>query len=95
MSYTSNGFTDIKFHEEVLFERSRPGRAAYSLPAEDLTGAEDLLPADLRRKGLDLPELSEIDVVRHYTRLSTYNFSIVGIVNVPVRSLPVRVVVDV
>ena len=76
MSYTSNGFTDIKFHEEIIFERSRPGRCAYSLPAKDLTGVADLIPADLRRKELDLPELSEIDVVRHYTRLSTYNFSI-------------------
>ncbi len=76
MIATSNSISDIKFREDIIFERSRPGRIAYSLPEEDLTGVEQNIPADLRRDHLPLPELSEVDVVRHYTRLSTYNFSI-------------------
>ena len=67
---------DLKLKESVIFERSREGRRGYSLPEEDLKGAENILPAELRRADLDLPELSEVDVVRHYTRLSTYNYSL-------------------
>jgi glycine dehydrogenase subunit 2 len=74
MSYP--GMTDLKLKEQTLFERSRPGREGYSLSNEDLSEAQNLLPDDLKRADLDLPELSEIDVMRHYTRLSTYNFSI-------------------
>jgi len=74
MSYP--GITDLKLKEETLFERSRPGRIGYSLPKDDTENVEDVLPEELVRKDLDLPELSEVDVVRHYTRLSTYNFSI-------------------
>ncbi len=74
MSYP--GMTDLKLKEQTVFERSRTGRKGYSLPFEELDSAEKILPEELMRKELDLPELSEIDVVRHYTRLSTYNFSI-------------------
>jgi len=74
MSYP--GITDLKLKEETLFERSRPGRIGYSLPKDDTENVENILPEELRRKDLDLPELNEVDVVRHYTRLSTYNFSI-------------------
>jgi len=74
MSYP--GITDLKLKEETLFERSRPGRIGYSLPKDDLETIANVLPENLKRKNLDLPELSEVDVVRHYTRLSTYNFSI-------------------
>ena len=74
MSYL--GMRDLKLREALIFERSREGRRGYSLPAEDLSGAESILPAEFRRDELDLPEVSEVDVVRHYTRLSTYNFSL-------------------
>lgn len=74
MSYP--GMRDLKLKEEILFKRSRPGRQGYSLPKEELVTAESVIPAELLRKDLDLPELSEVDVARHYTRLSTYNFSI-------------------
>lgn len=73
---TYPGMRDLKLKEETLFEVSRPGRKGYSLPVEDLADAEKILPEGLLRKDLDLPELCEIDVARHYTRLSTYNFSI-------------------
>jgi len=74
MSYP--GMRDLKLKEETLFERSRPGRKGYSLPCEELIDPSSVIPSELLRKELDLPELSEVDVARHYTRLSTYNFSI-------------------
>ena len=43
------------------------------VPAEAL---DKLLPPDLIRDELNLPELSELDVVRHFTRLSQKNFSV-------------------
>ncbi len=62
------------FREPLIFERSRPGRTGYSLPGEDIDVS---LPKELRRaKAPELPEVSEPDVVRHFTRLSQWNFSI-------------------
>jgi len=61
--------------EPLIFEYSRPGRRAVAqAPAE---GAEAPVPAHLRRKAPPaLPEVSELDAVRHFTRLSQRNFSI-------------------
>ncbi len=59
----------------LIFERSRPGRRNRALlpPTGDLMG----IPEARRRRGrAELPEVSELDVVRHYTRLSQKNFSI-------------------
>lgn len=61
--------------EKLLFELSDPGRIGYSLPSPDVP--MELPNADLMREDLDgLPELSEVDVVRHYTRLSTWNYGV-------------------
>ena len=60
--------------EPLLSELSRPGRRGHQLP--DFKGRPDDLPADLLRDDLRLPELSELDVVRHFTHLSTFNHSI-------------------
>ena len=60
--------------EPLLFEVSRPGRSAYTLPELDVPPAT--LPSDDVRDEVNLPELSELDVVRHYTRLSQKNFSV-------------------
>ncbi|MBX6377553.1 MAG: aminomethyl-transferring glycine dehydrogenase subunit GcvPB, partial [Clostridia bacterium] len=63
----------------VIFERSRPGRRAASLPALDVParGGEALLPREaLRREPPRLPEVSELALVRHYTRLSQRNYAI-------------------
>src|ERR1043165_4566542 len=70
----------ITQNEALVFERSQTGRRGYRLPALDVeeTPLEELLPADLRRED-DLegvPELSEPDVVRHFTRISTWNYNI-------------------
>lgn len=60
----------------LIFDHSHPGRVAHAqLPPRD--GALDDLPAELLRdEPPALPECSELDVVRHYTRLSQKNFSI-------------------
>ncbi len=67
------------FNEPVLFEMGSPGRKAYSLPECDVPELEieTLLPPDEIRGPIEeFPELSELDVVRHFTRLSQWNFSI-------------------
>jgi glycine dehydrogenase subunit 2 len=60
----------------LIFERSRPGRRnAHQAPAGEADVSD--LPAELlRREPALLPEVSELDAVRHYTRLSQQNFSI-------------------
>jgi len=61
--------------EKVIFEHARPGRGAHDQwPAETATPE---LPQEMRRTRAPLlPEVSELDVVRHFTRLSQLNFSI-------------------
>jgi glycine dehydrogenase subunit 2 len=61
--------------EPVIFERSRPGRRGVALPALDVPEAPPL-PVEFRRDDLPLPEVSELDVVRHYVRLSQLNYAI-------------------
>lgn len=67
-------------NEALIFERSQTGRIGYRLPKLDVdeTAIDDLIPANLRRDdGLEgVPEVSEVDVVRHFTRMSTWNYSI-------------------
>jgi glycine dehydrogenase subunit 2 len=60
--------------EPLLFEISSPGRRCASLPDCDVPATP--VPAALSRDGLDLPELDELSLVRHFTRLSQKNFSI-------------------
>jgi glycine dehydrogenase subunit 2 len=60
---------------KLIFERSRPGRRAAQLPRPDLPVPE--VPAQLRRsRPPRLPELPEIELVRHFTKLTTRNFGI-------------------
>jgi glycine dehydrogenase subunit 2 len=67
-------YRQARFSEPLLCEKSVPGRTAFSLP--ESCGDPVVLPEGLARKEVDLPELSEVDVVRHYTRLSEMNFGI-------------------
>ena len=66
----------MKYYDKLVFELSKEGRCGFSLPASTFPeGAE--LPAALRRESaLELPEVSEPDVVRHYTNLSQMNFGV-------------------
>jgi glycine dehydrogenase subunit 2 len=61
--------------EPLLSELSAPGRAGHRLPAPEAPAAEPL-PWSLCRERLPLPELGELEVVRHFTRLSQLNFAI-------------------
>jgi glycine dehydrogenase subunit 2 len=66
-------------YDRLIFELSAPGRRAYSLPAPDVDveAARAQVPAAYRRREPPaLPEVSEPDVVRHYTRLSQLNYGV-------------------
>jgi glycine dehydrogenase subunit 2 len=65
--------------EDLIFGKSAPGKRGLELPPLDVPGADaiQLLGADRVRDGIDgFPEVSEIEVVRHFTRLSTWNYAI-------------------
>ena len=61
--------------EKLLFEISRPGRRGADLPPLDVP-AQALDARYVRKEIEGFPELSEVDVVRHYTRLSRLNYAI-------------------
>ncbi len=64
--------------EPLIFER-RKDRSGYSLPPSEVpeVNPEDILSAELiREKISEMPELSELEVIRHFTRLSQWNHSI-------------------
>src|SRR5438552_2781150 len=66
-------------YDKLIFELSAPGRFAFSLPETDVPVADvkTLIPAKyLRTKPPELPEVSEVDVVRHYSRLSQLNYGV-------------------
>ncbi len=60
--------------EALLFELSKPGRRGVPLPEADVPAVP--IPAELCRDTLDLPEVAERDVVKHFTRLSHLNYAI-------------------
>ena len=60
--------------EPVVYELSSPGRSAYTLPELDVP--EAALPKKYVRKDVDLPEISELQFVRHFSHLSQKNYSI-------------------
>ena len=66
-------------NEALLFERSSPGKRAWQLPeldvpAVDAAGA--LGAANVRAEIEGFPEVSEVEAIRHFTRLSTWNYAI-------------------
>lgn len=76
-------FRQARWDEPVIFELGRPGRRGHLTPKlEDeirraVGDLEDLLPQKvLRENPPGLPELSEVEVVRHYTRLSQMNYGV-------------------
>ncbi len=58
----------------LIFEWSSEGRTAFSLPTSEVPQAE--LPSTLQRSELGLPEVSELDAIRHFVRLSQQNYAI-------------------
>jgi glycine dehydrogenase subunit 2 len=63
----------------LIFERSKAGRTSYSLPELDVPAADlktDLDETYIRRTAPELPEVSELDIMRHYTGLSNRNYGV-------------------
>ncbi|GER71450.1 putative glycine dehydrogenase subunit 2 [Weizmannia acidilactici] len=63
----------------LIFERSKPGRIAHSLPELDVPEADpaEIFPAEyIRKQDAELPEVSELDLMRHYTLLSKNNHGV-------------------
>ncbi|WP_404996047.1 aminomethyl-transferring glycine dehydrogenase subunit GcvPB [Caldifermentibacillus hisashii] len=69
----------VKDNFPLIFEISKPGRIGYSLPEIDVpeTDIDRLLPEDyIRTEEPELPEVSELDIIRHYTALSKRNHGV-------------------
>jgi glycine dehydrogenase subunit 2 len=64
----------MKTLEPVIYDMGSPGRCAASLPALDVPSSP--LPEAMLRADLPLPEVSEIEIVRHFTRLSQLNHAV-------------------
>ncbi len=64
----------MKVREPLISELSAPGRRGVCFPESDVPAFP--MPKDLLRADLPLPEVSEVDVVRHYTRLSHFNHAV-------------------
>ncbi|THE15505.1 glycine dehydrogenase subunit 2 [Bacillus timonensis] len=68
-----------KQDQPLIFELSKPGRIGYSLPELDVPDVilDDVIPSDyLREEEPELPEVSELDIMRHYTALSKRNHGV-------------------
>jgi glycine dehydrogenase subunit 2 len=66
-------------NEGLIFEKSSPGKRAFELPPLDVPAVDPAkaLGASHRKEGVEgFPEVSEIEVIRHFTRLSTWNYAI-------------------
>ena len=66
-------------NEPLIFERSSPGKIGYQLPDLDVPDVDpaSVLGAENTRYEIeDFPEVSEVEAIRHFTRLSTYNYAI-------------------
>jgi glycine cleavage system P protein (glycine dehydrogenase) subunit 2 len=75
--------TKVRSHlsqnEPLVFERSSPGKKAYQLPELDVPpvdAAAALGEANVRSAIEGFPEISEVEAIRHFTRLSTWNYAI-------------------
>ncbi|MFT9496740.1 aminomethyl-transferring glycine dehydrogenase subunit GcvPB [Anaerosolibacter sp.] len=69
----------MRDYHKLICEITNGGRKAYHLPACDVDAKEleSIIPsAFLREDEVDLPEVSEVDVIRHYTRLSNKNYGV-------------------
>jgi len=71
---TSQGTTGLIFEEPLLWEKGSRGRTGISIPKRDVPEAP--LDGSLAGEGPDFPDLSELDVVRHFTHLSQWNFGV-------------------
>ncbi|HNY73909.1 MAG TPA: aminomethyl-transferring glycine dehydrogenase subunit GcvPB [Syntrophales bacterium] len=63
---------------DLIFEKSRPGRQGCAIPAGDVPAVNprEVIPPSLLRDEVPLPEVAEVDLIRHYTALSRRNFGV-------------------
>ena len=69
----------ITQNEPLIFEHSSPGKKGYQLPPLDVPAVDPvsaLGPGAVRREIPGFPEVSEVEIIRHFTRLSTWNYAI-------------------
>ncbi|MBW4827052.1 MAG: aminomethyl-transferring glycine dehydrogenase subunit GcvPB [Clostridiaceae bacterium] len=69
----------MKEYDKLIFELSKEGRTAYRLPEIDVeeTDLKELIPEEyLGEKEIDFPEVSEVDIIRHYTNLANKNYGV-------------------
>ncbi len=68
----------VNQNEGLIFEKSSPGKFAYALPPLDVPGVDpdQELGRAARRDLGNMPEVSEIEIIRHFTRLSTWNYGV-------------------
>ncbi len=69
----------ITQNEALLFEQSSPGKAGYQLPTLDVPAVDPkavLGSTNVRSEIEGFPEVSEVEAIRHFTRLSTWNYAI-------------------
>ena len=75
---TQKATRHINQNEGLIFEKSSAGKAAWKLPPLDVPEVDPstLLGASERKDLGNMPEVSEIEIIRHFTRLSTWNYAI-------------------
>ena len=69
----------VNRNEKLIFERSTPGKSGVDFPPLDVppVSAEELLGPELSRAEVEgFPEVSELEVIRHFTRLSSWNYGV-------------------
>src|ERR1700692_126903 len=68
----------VNQNEGLIFEKSSAGKAAWKLPPLDVPEVDTakLLGSSERKDLGNMPEVSEIEIIRHFTRLSTWNYAI-------------------
>jgi glycine dehydrogenase subunit 2 len=75
---TPKATLQVNQNEGLIFEKSSPGKAAWKLPPLDVPEVDTakLLGINERKTLGQMPEVSEIEIIRHFTRLSTWNYAI-------------------
>src|SRR5215471_11843402 len=71
--------THFQINERLVFEEGSPGRRGFDLPPLDVPKRDvnEVVESSLLRDNIEgMPELTEMDVIRHFTRLSTWNYHI-------------------
>src|SRR5215467_6473224 len=76
--YIKKATRHVNQNEGLIFEKSSPGKKGYKLPPLDVPDVDaDQLLGDAAREDLgNMPEVSEIEIIRHFTRLSTWNYAV-------------------